>query len=1439
MFIGIGSGIFCAILFFLLICTCLLMNTLAKNIFMRQKFAFDKLLREQASASQIEMLEYNFKRDRFINTSENLSEYDNLNLLQFITLFKDGNAIIDLFNKMRKPNIKILKPIICSRTDNNKHIILYVTPIPSILNIGKTRKLAIVLCEKEAEKKKFKELSVNDFRSIFDAVSTGLLLCSGDGTIIDINQSACQIYGIPDKDALLARQLNIFNNPHYKGPRSNEEFNNNGALFVYNIDFDNLGNFVSGRTGKAVLATRYYKLEDSESHIVVVVTDLTDETYSKNIYTELFNEQQTILQVSPIGYAIFTPNGILSYANKAYFDILGISNTKGYIKEGHSLFKSDLLPDSFKNDLKDNNIAEAEGQLEFTDDFRQKISSNKKGTIDVVVRCQRVTDIDGAKGSYVLCVSDVTKSESRYRKIVELDKERNMFMQMGGITAWTRNFTTGQRENIIGADTNNFPDLNSDAAIKEKYHPDDQKEFRTAFNAFKTGILKEARNIFRIKNSNVEGGYAYFEFTARRTDTPDKVGVVVRDVTTQSIYNRMLEQSKTRAKLTIQDTDLVQFDIDIENEKITIYNHSDVFKPMQNCFLSDFLSLVHPDNMDTMMELTTRFRTREDFNCTTYYKTKFHTEDQAWHNVQMYTTPLVRDSNGKVLVYTGLMRDNTKWIKATEVIEENNALINAFINSIPCMFSMKDVDNESRYVMANDYACQLGSKSRFEIIGYTDKEAFGSIQYLDTQIETSNDDIAIRNGSAEYNIDLTINGKTSSWHATKKLIKTNNGHRYILSAAIDVTQLFEYIKKLNQANKLLEKNTFLLNTFIDAVPCLFWMKDIDNGMRYIMANDQACQMAGLSQNEIIGHTDEELFNSDERFDIKREIDTDTQAIANGHIEYIGDLQVNGERKVWNTIKQCITAQDGHRYLIVVLSDVTELQNNIDKLEAAVKESDRLNQLQYIIINSLPCLFSMKDMNDDLKYCLANDKYCENIGIDRNYILGHTDKQIFAPNVSAYIESKDKVAIDFGSYDYDEKSIWKNDSDQTMWHTQKKVLDIMGNKYLVVTSLDITQLYAALNELKVAKSKAEQADQLKTMFLANMSHEIRTPLNAICGFSELLINTNDPQLREQYYGYVSSNTEILLTIINDILDISKLEAGYMNFKYEKFDLSEVCNNLYKSFQKRATKQVEITFDNPYESCIVEFDKSRLSQIINNYMSNAIKYTPSGSITLTYHKEGDGIHIQVSDTGIGISEENHHRVFKRFEKINTFMQGTGLGLSICKLIAEDVGGNVGFESEQNVGSTFWAWLPMTATINDNTKQHDSITAPELTEPQEINATNEILVAEDNDSNFLLLKAILKNFKLERAVNGLEAVDKMKSKKFSLVIMDMKMPIMDGLEATSKIRQFNTETPILALTANSFDSDRDAALKAGCSAFMPKPINQKDLFEIMSKLLPSTKN
>lgn len=375
------------------------------------------------------------------------------------------------------------------------------------------------------------------------------------------------------------------------------------------------------------------------------------------------------------------------------------------------------------------------------------------------------------------------------------------------------------------------------------------------------------------------------------------------------------------------------------------------------------------------------------------------------------------------------------------------------------------------------------------------------------------------------------------------------------------------------------------------------------------------------------------------------------------------------------------------------------------------------------------------------------------------------------------------------------------------------------------------------ELRKAKDKAEESDRLKSAFLANMSHEIRTPLNAIVGFSNLLTMAEDEEERNEYINIISSNNELLLQLINDILDVAKIEAGTLEFIDSEIDINALLSDIEQSSRLKAPEGVQISFVEKMPYCIIMSDKNRLAQVITNFINNAIKFTKEGSIRFGYRHKDDKLLFYVRDTGCGIEPEKKDLVFNRFVKLNSFAQGTGLGLAICQMIVKKMGGEIGAESQLGKGSTFWFTLPDTVIHRIDVQSIKTA----VNEDAVIDNTNPkkatLLIAEDNESNYILIRAVLKEYDLLHAHDGNEAVRLYREHRPDLILMDLKMPDMDGYEATVEIRKEDSDIPIIAVTAFAFSEDEQRVKQSGFNGYAAKPIKPAELKKIIVQYLSLT--
>ena len=545
----------------------------------------------------------------------------------------------------------------------------------------------------------------------------------------------------------------------------------------------------------------------------------------------------------------------------------------------------------------------------------------------------------------------------------------------------------------------------------------------------------------------------------------------------------------------------------------------------------------------------------------------------------------------------------------------------------------------------------------------------------------------------------------------------------------------------------------------------------------------------------------------------------------------------------------VTTDDGEETFWSFTHDISERI----RYESQIK---RFNRIMDTTMENIPAGIVVKDIENDFRYIYRN-RESYNRDISSENAIGMNDFDYYPPEMAQQKRKEDMEIAATGKGMH-----WimegKDKNGNLLILDKQKIMVESEDFSPIIVSIewDITQLELMRRELIESKEKAETSDKLKSAFLANMSHEIRTPLNAIVGFSRIISESDNAEERREYYEIVDANNERLLQLINEILDLSKIESGIVEFTYGPVRLHTLCKEIHDAHVFRCPQGVELRFDSPDEALSIHSDKNRIFQVFSNLIGNAFKFTTEGSVSYGYKQEGERVVFYVKDTGLGIEPEKLGRVFQRFAKLNNFAQGTGLGLSICKTIIERLGGEIAVSSEVGTGTTFTFWLPLENVIQDTETGTNSHLPGEAvgTQPSEVLPAKEdtprpkeettekeedlrttavetekatILIAEDTDSNFDLLNAILgRKYRLVRAKDGMEAVTMYDEVNPDLILMDIKMPNLDGLEATRIIRQLSAEVPIIAQSAYAYEHDRNAAEEAGCNDFISKPIAQEKI-------------
>ncbi len=641
----------------------------------------------------------------------------------------------------------------------------------------------------------------------------------------------------------------------------------------------------------------------------------------------------------------------------------------------------------------------------------------------------------------------------------------------------------------------------------------------------------------------------------------------------------------------------------------------------------------------------------------------------------------------------------------------------------------------------------------------------------------------------------------------------------------DITETKRYEIELIEMNSMRE-------LIVDSIPSyIFWK---DKNSVYLGCNKNFAKRAGVGTPEnIVGKTDYDLAWTKEEADFF--VDVDRRVMQKGIGEYrINEPQTepNGRIAWIETNKIPLRNADGQVFGILgTFEDITERKETEEALrESRFKFKETVDLLPQVVYEA----------DTDGRLTFINKQAFETFGYtEEDFKKGIMVRDCFAPenNTKAMANFFRKFKGGGGSNEY--IAIRK---DGTKFPVIIYSTPIVRNNQAIGLRgiiIDITQRKEIENELVWAKEQAEESDRLKSAFLANMSHEIRTPMNGILGFAELL---KTPDLSgEELNAFVSVIEESgnrMLNIINDLINISKIEAGQMEVSITETNINEQLDFLYTFFSTETQKkQIELNTICPLstEEATIHTDKEKLNAVLTNLIKNAIKFTNKGNIDFGYEINDDAFLFFVSDTGIGIPENKIDIIFERFvqadSSVSSGFEGSGLGLSISKGYIDLLGGNIHVESTKNKGTCFYFTLPRYSNLKKGKKTKSSRLGIE----KDFNNTT-ILLAEDDDTSLIYLSSILKNsnVNLLTARNGLEAVEQCnRNDDIKLVLMDIKMPLLDGYSAAKKIKETKPDLCIIAQTAFALSSDRDRYGNTFCD-YITKPIKSDELKQTIKKHL-----
>lgn len=766
----------------------------------------------------------------------------------------------------------------------------------------------------------------------------------------------------------------------------------------------------------------------------------------------------------------------------------------------------------------------------------------------------------------------------------------------------------------------------------------------------------------------------------------------------------------------------------------------------------------------------------------------------------------VFDQSGNLLYLEGYIEDITERRNTQSKLAESEEKFRKLFHNHSAVKLLIDAENgnivDANEAAARFYGWNIGELTQMKI---SQLNVLDEADVRQKMVEALN----CTNINFEFN-HRKANGEVVSVEVFPS--RTEIGNKIYLHSIIH--DISEKRKALNRLSESEEINRLIMDNSMDAILLT------KPGGSVLSANKAACRMFGMTGEELIrtgldGLIDKNTPGLQALLDRSNE-----NQFTRGEITLV---RKDGTRIIADISSARFNNSSGETFASMIIRDITQNRKAEDKLKS-------INEFNKTLMQTIP--FAMNIVDEQGVILFQNNQhktiYGGTISQHRCYELYRSDKT-----------RCNNCPLDEGLETGKTRTIESDGiiGNRTFQITHTGMM-FNGKKAILEIFQDITERKNWERELLIAKEKAEINDRLKTAFLANMSHEIRTPMNGILGFISLLDNPGfEDKARKDHIHLIKESGQRLLDTISDIIEFSKIEAGEQDLNLSLVNLSDVMQSHHENYYPLAVKQnIEMIISEQLtgEAALVNTDKPKLDSILSNLIKNALKFTSKGSIQIGNYLENEYVVFYVKDTGLGIPADKLDAIFERFVQADMSMtrahEGSGLGLSITKAYVKALGGSIRVDSEPDKGTTFYFTIPYVTHVVKEIRESG------WGEPVKADIEEKrILIAEDDEISYLYLEFILEQEEIPvlRSVTGSDAVKALREDPdIALILMDIKMPGMDGLEATREIRKFNSQIPIIAQTAYALQGDREKALHAGCNDYVTKPVDKEMVAEILHK-------
>jgi PAS domain S-box-containing protein len=1164
---------------------------------------------------------------------------------------------------------------------------------------------------------------------------------------------------------------------------------------------------------------------DNKPALQFIVRDITSQKLTGESLLKKEKQYGTLFDLSPNGILIEDRFGKIIDVNPAFCDLLGYKKSELMGANVKILAHPDVQGQVQKNI---DRILKGE-QLNHTEK-----SLKKDGTISYVHLNERKFDLpDGQTG--IICIAeDITdriraeealkESEQKYRLLIE--NQTDLVVKMDTRGRFT--FVSPSCCELFGKSEDEL--LNK--GFLSLVHKDDRGETKSMLEQ----LFKPPYHVYLEQRAKTKLGWRWIAWintgVLDEKKRVDEIIGVGRDVTDRKIAEDALLKSEESYRglfnsatdaIYIQDINGYFLDVNAGAEKMYGYKHSEFIGRRP-----DFLSAPHKNDLNKVQQ---------------YLKEAFAGKPQKFEFWGL-------DASGRIFpkevrmnrgTYFGkeavvvFAQDITERKAAQKILEEKEKKFRRIFNAFPDIYFKSSIDGTVLEV----------SPSVMKITGYTPRDVIGqksSKFYYDENEWKNIGDLINKNGEIN-DFDTRIKTKDDRiLHCSLTARMVYND----MNEPIEIEGALRDISDRIQAEKEIKESQRRISTLMANLP----------GMAYRCKNDRDWTMEFISQGcfDLTGYSPEAL-------------------IFNNKLSYNDLIYPDDQEMVWKTIQAALKKNRSYRmaYRIIHASGniqwvweqgigIYDASENLIALEGFISNITEQREAEEEIrklsrsVEQSPTIIIIADLEGNIEY--VNPRFSEVTGYSMKEIIGKNPRILKSGNTPAKVYKTLWKSITSGKEWVGElqnrkkngELYWESANIFPLKDENGKITHYIGMKE------DITERKRMEQELIIAKERAEESDKLKSAFLANMSHEIRTPMNSIIGFSQLLDDRDlTPDERSHFINLIQNSGNDLMTLIDDIIDISKIEAGQMKVFKSQYIIDQLMQELYDGFRehvktKPKKNKLQIIYSKPEnsEKILIYTDIDRFKQIFRNLLYNSIKFTDTGYIEFGFEegqsKYNHDILFYVKDTGIGIAPDKKEIIFDSFTQANEsdtkLYGGTGLGLAITKRIVELLGGNIWVESEPGKGATFYFTLPGRIAAGETFTPKNPMKSPDF-QTYDWHSKS-ILVVEDDDSSYDFFERILRrtNANLKRAEDGLQAIKYFRNNNFDIVLMDIRLPRMDGYKTMKKIKSYNSETPIIAQTAYAMQGEREKCLKSGFDDYISKPVKINDLLKMIDRyLLPGS--